>query len=110
MPIGQLAHTHFPYCIQKTADGKWLVLNRSYKPLGVVSKDWVDYDSHPDRVPLDHRSVAALTRIAVYEMDDEEGNPVTIFFYKDGQRIADTDEGWSTYAAVLQVLGQAKVK
>lgn len=110
MPIGHLAHTHLPYCIQKTHDGKWLVLNRNYKPLGVVSKDWVDYDNHPDRVALDHRSVAALKRVAVYEIEDQPDDPGILYFYKDGQGIADTNADWTTYAKVLQVLGRAKVK
>jgi hypothetical protein len=37
-----------PYLFQEIPGiGKnvWLPLNRNYKPLGVISKDWVDYDA-----------------------------------------------------------------
>ncbi len=36
-----------PYCLQQLADGRWIVLNRRYKPLGVASSDWVVYEEHP---------------------------------------------------------------
>ena len=111
MPIGPLAHTHLPYCIQKTSDGKWLLLNRNYKPLGTVGKEiWVDYDSHPDRVALDHRSVAALKKLAVYEIEDQPEDPGILYFYKDGDTIADTDAAWNSYAKVLQAVAKARVK
>lgn len=32
-----------PYCIQKQPSGKFVVLNRHYKPLGMERAVWVDY-------------------------------------------------------------------
>ena len=39
-----------PYCFAKLKNKAyphiWLPLNRDYKPLGVLSKEWIDYDDH----------------------------------------------------------------
>jgi len=110
MPIGKVAHTHLPYCIQATADGKWLVLNRNYKPVGTTSKDWVDYDSHPDRVALDGRTLAALRRVAVNVIPAEPGDPEVIYFYDDSSMPTEGDAHWASYAKAISVLMNARIK
>ncbi len=35
-----------PYCVQRVADGRWVVLNRYYKPLGLTTTAWVDYNDY----------------------------------------------------------------
>ena len=32
---------YFPYCIEKQADGTWVVLNRQYKPVGFNTSDFI---------------------------------------------------------------------
>lgn len=54
-----------PYCFTKLAGGNWLGLNRIYKPLGVSSLAWVDYEdaAYVDRAisfPLDPRAVQGV--------------------------------------------------
>ncbi len=36
-----------PYCLKRLADGRYIVLNRQYKPLGVRSSEHVVYEDHP---------------------------------------------------------------
>lgn len=85
MPIGRIAHTQFPYCMQRTSDAaKWILLNRNYKPVGSLSKDFVDYDASPNVFALDERSVKAIAAAAVNVESDERGKPAAIFFYDDG--------------------------
>ncbi len=66
-----------PYCIQQIADGRYVVLNRNYKPLGFRTRDWVDYGDYA--VPL--RITAKQAEKLSYE-----GSPNTSFvcFYNDG--------------------------
>ncbi|MDV2992861.1 MAG: hypothetical protein N4J56_002515 [Chroococcidiopsis sp. SAG 2025] len=45
-------YVYLPYCIQKQANGKFVVLNRHYKPLGTLSSDWVDYAPHEVKLRL----------------------------------------------------------
>lgn len=81
MPSGKVLYTHFPYCLQKTKTG-WLVLNRNYKPLGALTKDWVDYDVHPSVLRIDHRSIAAIRKAAL-NISGEMRADETIWFYDD---------------------------
>jgi hypothetical protein len=37
--------THMPYCLMKLPSGNYLVVNRTYKPIGFASNAWVDYES-----------------------------------------------------------------
>lgn len=37
-----------PYCIQKLAAGRCIILNRRHKPVGSLSDEHVDYETHPD--------------------------------------------------------------
>lgn len=110
MPLGRVAHTHFPYCIQKTKDGKWLILNRNYKPLGSTGKEWVDYDNHPDRMPINSRAIAELRKLAVYDIPDKPDDPGVFFFYKDGSMPTASDSDWQRYSKILQLLAGAKLK
>jgi hypothetical protein len=36
-----------PYCLKKQSDGRWILLNRRYKPLGFDVSEWVNYDDFP---------------------------------------------------------------
>ncbi|MFD0724573.1 hypothetical protein [Lysobacter brunescens] len=110
MPIGRVAHTHLPYCLQKTKDGKWLVLNRNYKPLGVTSKEWVDYDNHPDRIAINARTISALRKLAIYDIPDMPDDPGLFFFYNDGSIPTESPANWNRYAKILQLLAGAKTK
>ena len=41
--------SHMPYCIQRLEDGRYIVLNRHYKPLGETTREWVTYETPPRR-------------------------------------------------------------
>lgn len=109
MPIGRVAHTHLPYCLQKTADGSWLLLNRNYKPLGSVSNVRVDYDSHPDRLKIHQRTISSLQKHATSIIPDQPGDPGLFFLYDDGCIPTESAAHWKRYASILQILINAKV-
>lgn len=111
MPIGTVAHTQLPYCLQKTKDGKWLALNRNYKPLGMVGKDeWVDYDSHPSRQSIPAATIAALKRRASSIIEDQPNDPETVFFYDDGTMPIDGAANWKRYCEILLIWAKASAK
>ncbi len=39
--------TFMPYCIKRLHDGRYVVLNRRSKPLGIRGHDHVSYEDHP---------------------------------------------------------------
>lgn len=48
----ELRISHFPYCVCRTKDGRYILLNRDYKPLGHMTSDHVVYETHPSTVAL----------------------------------------------------------
>jgi hypothetical protein len=110
MPLGRVAHTHFPYCLQKTKDGNWLILNRNYKPLGTTSKEWVDYDDHADRMAIDNRTIAALKKLAVNDIPDKPDDLGLFYFYDDGSMPTESVADWDRYSKILRMLAGAKLK
>jgi hypothetical protein len=65
-------HDHLPYCLRDldlhgyarehgiiVRSGLprhvWLPLNRWYKPLGIITRDWIDYYDHVDAAMVFHR-------------------------------------------------------
>ncbi|XKE45732.1 hypothetical protein LG302_00905 [Halomonas organivorans] len=72
-----LRHTHLPYCLLLQEDGRYVITNRNYKPIGFMTGQWVDYDQYPVAVrlkgmtqellgKLDHRGRADSDRIYLY--------------------------------------------
>ncbi|CAD1798285.1 hypothetical protein LN565_15330 [Xanthomonas euvesicatoria pv. euvesicatoria] len=111
MPIGTVAHSHLPYCLQKTKDGKWLALNRNYKPLGTVGKDeWFDYDSHPSRQSIPAATISALKRRASSIIEDKPDDPGLFFFYDDRTMPTDGAANWKRYCETLLIWANASAK
>jgi len=109
MPIGKLAHTHLPYCLERAADGSWLVLNRNYKPVGATSKDWIDYEAAPGRLKIDGRSIEAIAR-AMHNVDrDEAGKPMRMWLYDDRVQPGKDAASMSAYMQRLAKLANTKV-
>jgi hypothetical protein len=67
-----------PYCIERLKDGRYVVLNRNYKPLGFTTDDFVTYEDYPigvtfkgltpkKAVLLSYRGSADLDKIYLYD-------------------------------------------
>lgn len=74
-----LRQTHFPYCLQKTATGKYILLNRQYKPIGSRSDAFVTYEGHPDEMRIKVSSAVAIK----LSWNDSEAVDC-IYLYNDG--------------------------
>lgn len=90
-----------PYCLQRLEDGSYLFLNRLYKPIGVSSKEWVVYETHPSKFKfkraLSDKQVAALSYAGNTDAD-------RIYLYNDGCLPTAGETHWSAYSARLQKL------
>jgi hypothetical protein len=65
---------YLPYVAQLLSNGRWLLLNRGYKPLGVGERmGWIDYEHYSAL------SVELDTRFVLLKRDDE-----TMYLYDDG--------------------------
>lgn len=69
-----------PYCIVPLTDGFHIVLNRRYKPLGVISDEHVDYEEHFSKVRFKDLTRAKAKAIGL-EVDDKPGG--YLYLYSD---------------------------
>jgi hypothetical protein len=96
-----------PYCIKRLADGRYIVLNADFKPLGVPSFEKVDLETHSSGhtihiTPMLARKLSVsgsenLDCIYLYDGKSMNGPP------EEGERLA-------AYAARLAVLMRLKVE
>jgi len=97
--VADFRHTFMIYCLQKLEDGSYVALNRSYKPVGMTSSEWVKYEDLPVRFKfkrgLSARQIEALSY---------KGDPAAerIYFYNDGCVPTASDANWTAYSNRLK--------
>jgi hypothetical protein len=86
-------------------DGRYIALNRYYKPLGEPRKDWVVYEDHPSA-----QNLKGLTA-AKAEAMSYKGSPSLdrIYFYNAGCAPTDSAENWAAYSKRLQVFAKLQI-
>lgn len=93
-----------PYCLDRQEDGRWVVLNRDYKPLGMLTRDFLRYEEHPVAAYL-----GGLTAAARAHLDDRDNGPGRIYLYDDGSVPTSSAEAWEKYSRKLEVLAKLTV-
>lgn len=94
------------YCLQRQKDGRYIALNRRYKPVGITSTEWVkDKDfavSFKFKRALSARQIAALSF---------DGNTAAecVYLYNDGCVPTDSAAHWRDYAKRLERLAAYKI-
>lgn len=98
-----LRHSHFPYCLVRVPDGRYLVLNRHQTPIGTRSAAKVAYGDHPDLVPL------AITPDVASKLSWNGSTDVDrIFLYDGGISPTASEELLRGYLGRLAVLMKIK--
>lgn len=95
---------YLPYCIRRLADGRYIVLNRDYKPLGVQTRDWVDYETHPSagRIAISATAARKMSWSGSEDLD-------SIMLYNDGCIPTESAAAMKAYQSRLAVFMALKV-
>jgi len=101
----ELRWTHFPYCVKRLKDGRYIILNRRYKPLGNQTHDYITYETDPSAVAL-----TITPAIAKKLSWKEESNVDVIHLYNDGCIPTESAAHMAAYCKRLAVLAALKVK
>lgn len=94
------------YCLQRLADGSYIALNRNYKPIGLATREWVEYETAPGRFKF-KRALSAAQVAALSCHGDAEAE--RIYLYNDGCVPTGSAIHWKAYADRLQRLAGYKV-
>lgn len=95
-----------PYCLDQQPDGRYAVLNRRYKPVGMTtaSSDFVRYQDHPCLVRLPGLTVKVARQLSCDASEDLQ----RVYLYRDGTCPTTSDANWAAYAQRLQILAALK--
>lgn len=98
-----------PYVLAKVEDDKggWIALNRHYKPLGMPSKEWVDYSSVPVECRIKSIKPSTARRLS-WKQENHDHDASMIFLYNDSCVPAKSKKDWQAYSEKLDILASLK--
>lgn len=94
------------YCLDRMPDGSYVALNRFYKPVGLTSTDWVEYEQFPVRFKF-KRALSAKQIAALSCHGDTAAE--RIYLYADGSVPMASAANWAVYASRLERLAGYKI-
>ena len=98
MPTESVLRIYFPYCLEQQDDDSWVLLNRSYKPVGFNTTEFIIYEDYPVSIKLKGLGQSTLEKLST----NGEVNGRQIFLYNDGCVPTDSPENMKVYFKKLE--------
>lgn len=94
-----------PYCIKRLTDGRYIILNRRYKPLGTFTNEYIVYETHPSAAHID------ITESIAKKLSHDHSDDMNVIqLYSDACIPTDSDKHLRAYSDRLAVLMQLGVQ
>jgi hypothetical protein len=104
MTMANVRWWFLPYCVFMIEPKKFVVLNRAYKPVGMVTDDWVVYKDYA-------KTIKGLTKAKARKISYKGSDDITsIYLYNDGCVPTTSKDDWDTYSKRLEVLANLTVE
>jgi len=105
MALNDFRSVFLPYCLDKQSDGRYVVLNREYKPIGFKTTENIEYEDYPICVELKGITSTTAAKLSY------KGDPNTdrIYLYNDGCVPTKSAEHMKSYLKRLEILAKLKV-
>lgn len=100
-----LRHTHFPYCLDQLKDGRYVLLNRNYKPVGFMLDKFVTYEDYPVGVRIKGLTAKVAATIDCKGRD----NTTRMYLYNDGCIPTDHPEDMKAYMDRLAIVMKLRI-
>ena len=90
----------FPYGMSRNEDGTWTFFNREYKPVGVVSEEWAEWDDPRHKLSIKGLGPATLAKL------DNNGTGVgnRVYFYDDVTNPERSTQNMDAYLMKIKIL------
>lgn len=88
---------YMPYCLDRLEDGRYVVLNRNYKPLGQNSREQVDYKDFAVNLKITKSMAKRLSVNGDENMD-------RVYLYIEHEHPESDDQYWNSYSDKLKLL------
>lgn len=96
----------FPYCLQRQSDGRYVALNRDYKPVGFMIDEFIDYDKYPIAVQIRGLGPEHAASISF----NGDGDLRCIYLYNDGCKPDSSANAMQDYLRRLAILAKLPVE
>lgn len=90
----------FPYGMEMQVDGSWVFFNREYKPVGMNTEGWVDYNDHPVKFQLKGFGEAKRKKLRLKSNPDGK----RIYFYDDATEPTSSAANMQSYLKKLETI------
>lgn len=105
MALNDFRAIYLPYFLKRQDDGKYIVLNRKYKPLGFNPNEYLTYSDYPISSLL-----KGMTDSKVVELSwNDSINKEEIFLYDDASIPTRSKDDMNAYLIRLQLLAELKI-
>jgi len=84
----------------QNADGSWTFFNRDYKPLGIISEKWVDWDNPAHKLAIKGLDAPILARLR----QKGSGGSKLVYFYADANFPEKSPATMEDYLSKLRIL------
>ena len=79
MPLTDFRSVHLPHCLKRLPSGRYVILNRQYKPIGFQMREHVDYEAYPIAIQFKRLTAATVAKLSHNGKADTDH----IFLYSD---------------------------
>lgn len=106
MPLGDFRSAYLPYCLQRLKDGRYIVLNREYKPLGFITREHIEYEKYP--IASNISGIGESTAAKLSWKNDP--NLDRIYLYNDTCIPTESEANMKAYLEKIKILARLKLK
>jgi len=90
----------FPYGMEMDEDGSWAFFNRSYKPVGMNTDEWINFNEYPVKFKLKGLGPSTRAKLDIHG----KGTDVRIYFYDDATQPTLSAANMKAYLKRLEII------
>lgn len=106
MALYDFRSVYLPYCLKRQEDGRYIVLNREYKPLGFNTDTHVNYEDYPIAA-----KIKGITKKVAMELSiDKSSDLDQIFLYNDATNPSSNSENMKKYLKKIEKIATYKAE
>lgn len=105
MPSHDVRSVVLPYCLTRQPDGRYVVLNRNYKPVGMRTQDYLTYADFPVLLRIKGLGKTAARKLSF----NGNENLDSIYLYNDACVPTDSTVNMVAYLERLKVLASLSI-
>lgn len=104
MALYDFRSVYLPYCLKRQSDGRYVVLNREYNPIGFNTTDNVNYEDYPIT-----SKIRGITKKAAQELSyNKSSNVEQIFLYDDATNPSSNQKNMKEYLKKIEKIAKYK--